>query len=99
MGHLLVNQTGNSFFPGDCREILDTVPAAVCRHYNHRANGCNPQPRCGSLRDRLYSPDRNFTPSAGFEMVDEPNRERGGPPTMPAGKRPVLPVTVFTDYI
>jgi len=24
---------------------------------------------------------------------------RGGPPTMPAGIRPVLPVTVFTDYI
>jgi hypothetical protein len=24
---------------------------------------------------------------------------RGGPTTMHAGKKPVLPVTVFTDYI
>jgi hypothetical protein len=42
---------------------------------------------------------RNFAPPAGFELVNEPNRERGGPPTMPAGKKPMLPVTVFTDYI
>jgi hypothetical protein len=35
----------------------------------------------------------------GFKQVDEPNRERGGPTTMSAGKKPVLPVTVFTDYI
>jgi len=31
--------------------------------------------------------------------MDEANREQGGSTTMPAGKRPVLPVTVFTDYI
>lgn len=24
---------------------------------------------------------------------------QGGPPTMPAGEKPMLPVTVFTDYI
>ena len=42
---------------------------------------------------------RNFAPPAGFELLNEPNRERGGPPTMPAGKKPLLPVTVFTDYI
>jgi hypothetical protein len=43
--------------------------------------------------------DRNFAPTAGFEPVDESNRERGGPTTMSAAKKPVLPVTVFTDYI
>jgi hypothetical protein len=43
--------------------------------------------------------NRNFAPPAGFVLVDEPNRERGGPTTMPAGKKPLLPVTVFTDYI
>jgi len=42
---------------------------------------------------------RNFAPPAGFELLNEPNCERGGPPTMPAGKKPLLPVTVFTDYI
>jgi hypothetical protein len=42
---------------------------------------------------------RNFAPPAGFELLYEPNCERGGPPTMPAGKKPLLPVTVFTDYI
>ena len=42
---------------------------------------------------------RNFAPPAGFESVNAPNREQGGPPTMPAGKKPMLPVTVFTDYI
>jgi hypothetical protein len=35
----------------------------------------------------------------GFELVDEPIRERGGPTIMSAGKKPVLRVTVFTDYI
>lgn len=29
----------------------------------------------------------------------EPNRLQGGPPTMPSGEKPILPVTVFTDYI
>jgi hypothetical protein len=43
--------------------------------------------------------NRNFAPPAGFVLVDEPNRERGGLTTMPAGKKPLLPVTVFTDYI
>jgi hypothetical protein len=47
----------------------------------------------------LYSPDRNFAPPEGFELVDEPDRERGGSTTMPTGEKPVLPVTVFTDYI
>ena len=42
---------------------------------------------------------RNFPLPAGFELVDEPDRERGGLPTMPGGRKPVLPVTVFTDYI
>jgi hypothetical protein len=42
---------------------------------------------------------RNFAPPAGFELLYEPNCERGGPSTMPAGKKPLLPVTVFTDYI
>jgi hypothetical protein len=37
--------------------------------------------------------------AGGFELVDEPPREGGGPPTMPAGRNLVLPVTVFTDYI
>jgi len=34
-------------------------------------------------------------------MVDEHNREIGGLPTMPGGRKPALPVTVtvFTDYI
>jgi hypothetical protein len=31
--------------------------------------------------------------------VNEKKRERGGPQTMPAGNKPVLQVTVFTDYI
>ena len=44
-------------------------------------------------------PARNFAPPAGFERVEEPKRERGGLPTMPGGRKPVLPVTVFTDYI
>ena len=42
---------------------------------------------------------RNFAPPAGFELVNEPNCERGGTLTMPAGKNPMLPITVFTDYI
>jgi hypothetical protein len=37
--------------------------------------------------------------AGGFVLVEEPAREEGGPPTMPAGRNPVLPVTVFTDYI
>jgi len=44
----------------------------------------------GSGRNRWYSADPNRR---------SPDRGRGGPPTMPAGRRPVLPVTVFTDYI
>jgi hypothetical protein len=31
--------------------------------------------------------------------MDEPNREQGGPAGMSPGEKPVLPVTVFTDYI
>jgi hypothetical protein len=31
--------------------------------------------------------------------VDDPDSERGGLPTVPEGRKPVLPVTVFTDYI
>jgi len=45
------------------------------------------------------NPARNFAQSAGFELLIEPDRERGGLPPMPGGSKPVLPVTVFTDYI
>ena len=31
--------------------------------------------------------------------MKEANRERGGPTRMSPGEKPVLPVTVFTDYI
>jgi len=47
----------------------------------------------------LHGPARNLAPPAGFELVDEPECARGGPPTMPGGRKPVLTVTVFTDYI
>jgi hypothetical protein len=49
---------------------------------------------------RIFAaPVRNLAPPAGFKRVHEPNRERGGLPTMTGGSKPVLPVTVFTDYI
>jgi hypothetical protein len=53
----------------------------------------------GRIHERSSSPARNFAPPAGFEPVDAPDRERGGLPTMAGERKPVLPVTVFTDYI
>ena len=45
----------------------------------------------------LHGP--KLCPTGGFECVDESNHERGGTTTMSPGEKPVLPVTVFTDYI
>lgn len=56
-------------------------------------------PEKETFRTFPASMDRNFASPPGFELMDAPDRERGGPKAMPAGKKRVLPVTVFTDYI
>ena len=79
----------------DVRAGLGLIPISRGEYWRRKA----PEAVAAGICGDTGSPARNFAPPAGFELVDGTDRERGGLPTMPGGRKPVLPVTVFTDYI
>jgi hypothetical protein len=83
------------FSDGDISPSIDRV---VFAHFRGPVDVPN-RAGAGRIQEHSSSPARNFAPPEGFEQVDAPDRERGGLPTMPGERKPVLPVTVFTDYI
>ena len=80
---------------GSSRASTGTRCAPACS----RATARKASPRATRSIGRILR-DRNFPPPAGFKFL-KTNKiaTRGGRPTMAAGRKPVLPVTVFTDYI
>jgi hypothetical protein len=79
-------------------DIFPSIDRVVSAHFRGPIDFPN-RAGVGRIQEHSSSPARNFALSTGFELVDEQDREVGGLPTMPGGRKPVLPVTVFTDYI